>query len=347
MMLKVGFVGWRGMVGSVLIARMMEENDFPNKPQIIRNNKFTFIKWFVFIAAYSFLVYKLVVFDRYKDFIDRWNEIPPTQFLWLIPVFILIPINWFLEAEKWKKLVSKFQYISISTACKSVLSGIITGFFTPNRIGDLIGRLMYLDKNNKAKGFTVSIVNSLTQNLIICFYGLPAAILFFFDRNELMNKSVMSYLLFLLAFCLVFGLIYFLTPSIYCKISSSKIPTKISHLFSHLSNYSFSELINILLITNIRYFVFCTQFYLILIFFGTNLSVMQAFIAIPLNYLFVTFTPSIAFSEAAVRSSYALIFIGAFSENEISIILAGVSLWVLNFVIPMIAGSILLVRKKF
>jgi aspartate-semialdehyde dehydrogenase len=27
-MLKVGFVGWRGMVGSVLIARMMEENDF-------------------------------------------------------------------------------------------------------------------------------------------------------------------------------------------------------------------------------------------------------------------------------------------------------------------------------
>ena len=27
-MLKVGFVGWRGMVGSVLLARMIEENDF-------------------------------------------------------------------------------------------------------------------------------------------------------------------------------------------------------------------------------------------------------------------------------------------------------------------------------
>ena len=27
-MLKVGFVGWRGMVGSVLMQRMMEENDF-------------------------------------------------------------------------------------------------------------------------------------------------------------------------------------------------------------------------------------------------------------------------------------------------------------------------------
>ena len=27
-MLRVGFVGWRGMVGSVLMGRMLEENDF-------------------------------------------------------------------------------------------------------------------------------------------------------------------------------------------------------------------------------------------------------------------------------------------------------------------------------
>ena len=29
-MLKVGFIGWRGMVGSVLMQRMLEENDFAN-----------------------------------------------------------------------------------------------------------------------------------------------------------------------------------------------------------------------------------------------------------------------------------------------------------------------------
>ena len=27
-MLRVGFIGWRGMVGSVLLQRMREENDF-------------------------------------------------------------------------------------------------------------------------------------------------------------------------------------------------------------------------------------------------------------------------------------------------------------------------------
>jgi len=39
-MLKVGFVGWRGMVGSVLMHRMMQENDFSNiEPQFFTTSQ--------------------------------------------------------------------------------------------------------------------------------------------------------------------------------------------------------------------------------------------------------------------------------------------------------------------
>lgn len=39
-MLKVGFVGWRGMVGSVLMQRMMQENDFANiSPQFFTTSQ--------------------------------------------------------------------------------------------------------------------------------------------------------------------------------------------------------------------------------------------------------------------------------------------------------------------
>ena len=31
--MKVGFIGWRGMVGSVLMQRMREENDFAHIPE--------------------------------------------------------------------------------------------------------------------------------------------------------------------------------------------------------------------------------------------------------------------------------------------------------------------------
>jgi aspartate-semialdehyde dehydrogenase len=39
-MLKVGFVGWRGMVGSVLMQRMMHENDFAEiEPQFFTTSQ--------------------------------------------------------------------------------------------------------------------------------------------------------------------------------------------------------------------------------------------------------------------------------------------------------------------
>ena len=39
-MKRVGFIGWRGMVGSVLMQRMRDENDFANiaEPAASRGN---------------------------------------------------------------------------------------------------------------------------------------------------------------------------------------------------------------------------------------------------------------------------------------------------------------------
>ncbi|MES2181604.1 MAG: aspartate-semialdehyde dehydrogenase, partial [Pseudomonadota bacterium] len=39
-MLRVGLVGWRGMVGSVLMQRMMQENDFAQiEPQFFTTSQ--------------------------------------------------------------------------------------------------------------------------------------------------------------------------------------------------------------------------------------------------------------------------------------------------------------------
>jgi uncharacterized membrane protein len=98
-------------------------------------------------------------------------------------------------------------------------------------------------------------------------------------------------------------------------------------------------------ISFIRCAVFCVQFYFMIRFFSIELTPWQALTAIPTSYLFVTFTPSFAFSEVAIRSSYAVLIIGAFSGQVVNIALAGVCIWVINFVIPMLAGSVVMVRK--
>jgi hypothetical protein len=96
----------------------------------------------------------------------------------------------------------------------------------------------------------------------------------------------------------------------------------------------------------LRYFVFCFQFYAVLQFFSIDLELWQALLAIPTNYLFVTITPSMAFSETAIRSSYAMIFIGFFSNQIINIALAGTTIWIINFGLPMLAGLYILAKTN-
>jgi hypothetical protein len=48
----------------------------------------------------------------------------------------------------------------------------------------------------------------------------------------------------------------------------------------------------------------------------------------------------------AVRGSFAIVFLGAFSANTVAIASASISLWVVNYCLPMLAGSFLLASSQ-
>lgn len=307
---------------------------------------FSILKWLILIATYIFLGYKLATFNQYNELLSEWRKIPLSQFGWLTGVLALLPINWFLESIKWKMLCSNVQKLSNNIAFKAVLSGISSGFFTPNRVGELVGRIMFLDVENRKAGVTLSIVNSLTQNIIMALCGIPAFIIFNGFAIDKLEMNIALYVYSLLTGLLVFGLLYFCLPMLSKRLKSSKSASKITLFTDCLSEYRVTDLLNIMLISLLRYAIFCTQFYLMLSFFSIDLTLWQVIIGIPTIYLFVTFTPSYAFSELAIRSSYAVLIIGTFSNNVVGIALAGMCLWIVNFVIPMLIGSVVLVRKK-
>jgi uncharacterized membrane protein len=275
----------------------------------------------------------------------QWKNTPLSQFWWLAAVFLLLPLNLFLEAVKWKKMTSNVQKINLSTSMKAILAGISTGFFTPNRVGELVGRVAFLDADHRKAGVTMSLVNSLTQNMIMALCGIPAGLIFFYTTTGSLEADKSGFLLGLIGFLLVFGFFYFALPDLSKRLAESNIGKKIGIFTSCLSDYTSTDLIIIMAISFARYLVFCTQFFLMLRFFGIHLEAWQAILAIPTSYLFVTFTPSVAFSEAAVRSSYSVLIIGVFSGQVVGIALAGVCIWAVNFIIPMLLGSVLLVKK--
>jgi len=318
-----------------------------------RFNRFLFLKpafknWklFILLASYSFLGFKILTFHQYQEFATQWKQMPLSQLWWLVGIFILLPLNWILEALKWKILTFHVQKMNLFTSVKAVLSGISTGFFTPNRIGELVGRISFLEADNRKSGVTLSIVNSLTQNIIMAICGIPSCILFFSFTAGKMQPDMTHFVLILLICILFFGFIYFTLPLWSRQLEKSRLSGSIKTFTDCLSNYKLKDLMQIMSVSLVRYLVFCTQFYFTLLFFGIDLNLQQALLAIPTCYLFVTFTPSIAFSEAAVRSSYAVLIIGAFSGQVVNIALAGICIWAINFVIPMLVGAIVLVRKN-
>jgi len=299
-----------------------------------------------FVLSLIFLGYKLFTFHDYDSIETQWRQIPYTQTWWIAGVLTLFPLNWLLEALKWKMLTAKVQKLSRYDAIKAVLSGISTGFFTPNRVGELVGRVAFLDAVNHKSGITLSVVNSLTQNIVMALCGVPACILFFLVSKGKLQPDTIHFVLIMVLCILVFGILYFKLPHWSLQLKKNRFSDKIKPFTDCLSTYKLKDLLQIIGVSIVRYVVFCFQFYFMLRFFSIELSPWQALLTIPTTYLFVTFTPSLAFSEAAVRSSYAVLIIGTFSGPVVNIALAGVCIWAVNFVLPMLLGSIILVRKK-
>ena len=298
------------------------------------------------VASYSFLAYKLITFNRYNDLAAELSQLTISRYGWLLLVFLFLPLNWLIESVKWKMMTAHVQAISLKTSIKAILAGISTGFFTPNRVGDLVGRVMYLNAENRKPGVTLSLLSGMTQSIVMTLYGLPACILFFANSKANHPAAAGYYTVILLVSLIAIGLLYFFLPQISRLFSKSKFSDKIKEYTNCLLDYSPQELLLIISVSMLRYTVFCVQFYFMLRFFGVELTASQALVAIPTSYLFVTFTPSFAFSDVAVRSSIAVLVIGVFSSQVIGIALAGMCIWLINFALPMLVGSVVLLKRK-
>ncbi len=301
------------------------------------------IKWAILVLAYGYLVYVLYQFDEYDLVLSQCKKSLRESWWWLFPVFFLLPVNLFLEAKKWQLLLSKLEPHSIIESLKSVLGGITTAFFTPNRIGEFPGRVLFLSPQNRVKGVLLGGVSALSQTLVILLWGVPAAIVLLGSRFA--GQSFGYFLTAAISFFLLICVYVFLPKiaSYFMRFCKGK---RFWNILYTLSEYRRVDLFNVLLVATLRYIVFSAQFFCMLQFFCISLDIWQAVLAIAANYLFVTFAPAFAFSEGAVRASVAVLIFGLFTQNQLAVAVAGISIWVVNFIFPMIFGSYFVAKIK-
>jgi hypothetical protein len=301
-------------------------------------------KWFsrVFaIVAYGYVAYILLTYRHYSDFFVQFQKISSDRIWWLGLVLFLLPFNILAEALKWKRLVRQTEKLSLAIAVRAVLAGFSTGFFSPNRIAEPVGRVMFLQSGNRKLGIVYSVLNSMTQNIVMLLGGLPALILFLSFVYSPAGFNYLNYISVVFVLLILFAVLVVMWQRVFrCRLWQRYLGWA-----DDLKQFGRRDLLTVVAISSVRYVIFCAQMFAMLRFLGVDLFLWQALLSIPASYLLVTVTPAMAFSELAVRSSYAVLFVGAFVHNPLAITLSGLLLWIVNFGMPMLAGVFGVVRK--
>jgi hypothetical protein len=230
---------------------------------------------------------------------------------------LLMPINWLLEAKRWQVSVP-FEPLTFRQALNTVLRGLTLNLIVPFSLGDVGGRLV--GRKHQGMSMVAIGINRFTMLLITLTYG-GAAFLFYFH----------SWQLYLLA--LLFAVVLFVFAA------------KRNLLGQHFAFIDTPLIIRVSVLTLLRYLVFTVQFYLFLAFFNPELPFHIIFLGIGWVFLFRTITPSLL-GSIGVREASAMVFFEAYVPNISQILVPCLLIWLINTILPSIAGIVPILTYK-
>ena len=271
----------------------------------------------------------------------------------IVIVLFLMFLNWFLEALKWRYMISKIEKVSIYTSLKAVFAGITVSSFTPNRVGEYGGRVFYLEKADRLKGVIITFIGSMSQLLITILFGSISFIilseLLFESKIFFSAISKFKLLVFLLLFLLNVFVFYFFynVHSFISFFNLNKYINRFKQYIQTFTIYNSSELTNILLFSFSRYIVFSIQFLILLNVFEIDSSTFHSMLSVMLIFLVVSVIPTIVVAEIGVRGSVAIYVFSLFTINSIGVFSSTLLLWIINLVIPSLIGIYFVFNLNF
>jgi len=290
--------------------------------------------WFIYDRAFKRENIQ-VLFDEYKNiFLDR------SKFLLLIVIVLLMLMNWSVEAVKWKIMISKIQRITFLKSLEAVFSGLTISFFTPNRIGEYAGRIFHLSPSHRMKAVLITVMENLSQLLVTVIAGSISLIFYLRMFTHINTYFFAAAVVLLIAFvsgCTFLFLNVSFLEIILRRIRWTKSWLQYTEVFSY---YSYRELVNVILLAAVRYFIFTSQFYLLLVLFGIRIPYPVALLLISMIYYVMSLVPTIALTEIGVRGAVAVFFLGQITDQPIEILNSTLSLWLINLVIPALIGTV-------
>jgi len=316
-----------------------------------------FLNYFLGPALFLWLSYSIYNQVKHQpDLKTSWIKIKQslqsTEIWDLAIVIFLMIINWSIEALKWKISIQKVQPVSFSRSFSAILSGVSFSVSTPNRIGEYLGRILYIEEGNRLRVISLTIVSSISQLIITLFAG---SVGLFFIRKNIETGNTMqgldSFWLQVLQYGVIIVLliltgIYFRLSLLINLVDKLRNNIRYSWLVSSLKDIDATLLLKLLSLSAIRYVVFVVQYFLLFRLFEVNMGWWECFWAVSVIFLVLAIIPTFAIAELGLRGNVSLKLIGLFSTNSLGISITTATIWIINLVLPAIAGSLLILSVK-
>jgi hypothetical protein len=273
---------------------------------------------------------------------------------------VLMLINWGTESLKWKLLIAQSEKIKFLNAYQAILGGLAVSIFTPNRVGEFMGRVFILKKTDPVKAILLTVVGSFSQLLVTIVAGTAAYVVFapkYIPAALPESFWLVKGFSVTLVIVSIIMLIAFFNIRVLHRISilvPAKYSERIRNSIDALAGCPKQLLLKTFLLSAFRYIVFSVQFFLSIRLMELNFTFTECLQVIPVMYLVLAAIPTAALTELGVRGSVAVFLFALLggstatsAEWTLAIISATTLIWLLNIALPSLAGVLVVFRLKF
>lgn len=259
-------------------------------------------------------------------------------------VLVLMISNWSIEAMKWRLLLSGTETFSFLRSLQSVLTGVAVSLITPNRIGEYMGRILYLRNVNKLQGVSVTIIGSFAQLIVTGFLGMVGLVYYIAK----IQQSTWLYVLLVGSVVMCIGLTYFYFHlyKMVDWVARFSFLRKIKTYIEVVKRFDMYILYRILFLSTLRYVVYTLQFLFLLKLFLVEANSIDLIATIWLIFWAMAIVPTIAIAELGIRGETALFFMLPLSSNNLGIVSSTALLWLINLILPALVGCLLVYKIK-
>ncbi|MDB5201855.1 MAG: hypothetical protein JWQ27_1264 [Ferruginibacter sp.] len=288
------------------------------------------------------------------DLPQRWAQIKLSWHqasFWL--VLLLMFVNWGLEARKWQLLMAPLEKFSFLKSYKSVLAGCSVTMLTPNRIGEFGGRIVYVQEEHRLSAISLTILGSISQLFITIIMGTTGLIVFrYFSQSDAvlfkllpaLAGDILVYVSIAVSAVLIF--LYLRVGALASLLERVHFLKRFVKQIYLLHAFGRKQLLRILFLSFLRYLVFILQYILLLHVLQVDIAYVVCFWLLSVFYLVMAIAPTIGFIELPVRAAASVELLQLYSTNVIGIQAASLGIWLINLVIPAVAGSLLIFGIK-